>query len=351
MQRPQNQPVKAMRRTDWLLVGGDTILGREIRDLIEEQKLPVNLTLAASRAGENVLSAPEEEDSDITVMHALDRTLVEAADVVLLGGTREANDHAAALARQCAEPPALVDLTGQFEDLPESRLRAPLLETGGEEAGGEAIHTLAHPAAVALARLVALLHPRHRLARVVATILEPVSQQGRAGIDELHNQTLSLLNFREVPQEVFGAQVSFNLLPRYGSGAPRALAEAAGRIEKHLATLCGARGLPLPSVRLIQAPVFHGYCLSVWAEFEKRPPVDVLERALEEAGLDLRRGDVEPVSNVSVAGQVGLGVSDIAEDHADAQAAWFWLAFDNLRAHAEAALLTAGLLARGREAK
>jgi aspartate-semialdehyde dehydrogenase len=326
-----------MRRTDWLLVGGDTILGREIRDLIEEQKLPVNLTLAASRTGENVLSAPEEEDSDITVMHALDRTLVEAADVVLLGGEREANERAVALARQCAERPALVDLTGQFEDLPESRLRAPLLETSEAGGGPETIHTLAHPAAVALARLAALLHARYRLVRVVATILEPVSQQGRAGIDELHNQTLSLLNFREVPQEVFGAQVSFNLLPRYGSGAPRALAEAGG--------------IPLPSARLIQAPVFHGYCLNVWAEFENRPTVSALEHLLEETGIDLRRADGEPVSNVSVAGQVGLGVSDIAEDHADAKAAWFWLAFDNLRAHAEAALLTAGLLARGREAK
>lgn len=340
-----------MRSTDWLLVGGDTILGREICDLIEEQKLPVRLTLASSRAEEHVLSAPEEEDEDIRVMHALDRTLVEASDVVLLAGTREANERAAALARQCAARPALVDLTGQFEDLPESRLRAPLLEAAETPAALETIHTLAHPAAVALARLVALLHAKRRVVRVVATIFEPVSQQGRAGIDELHNQTLSLLNFREVPQEVFGAQVSFNLLPRYGSGAPHALAEAAGRIEKHLATLCGARGLPLPSVRLIQAPVFHGYCLNVWVEFEKRPPLRVLEEWLEEAGIEIRRADVEPASNVSVGGQVGLAVSDIAEDHAAPQAAWLWLAFDNLRAHAEAALLTAGLLARGREAR
>lgn len=338
-----------MRKTDWLLVGGDTILGREICDLIEEQKLPVGVTLASSRPEEHVLSAPEEENEDITVMHALDRTLVEAADVVLLAGAREANERAVALARQAPARPALVDVTGQFEDLPESRLRAPLLETAPDIGEADTIHTLAHPAAVALARLVALLHAKRRVVRVVATIFEPVSQQGRAGIDELHNQTLSLLNFREVPNEVFGAQVSFNLLPRYGRGAPHALSEAAGRIEKHLATLCGTRGIPLPSVRLIQAPVFHGYCLNVWVEFEKRPPVRALEELLEEAGIEIRRADAEPASNVSVGGQVGLAVSDIAEDHAAAQAAWFWLAFDNLRAHAEAALLTAGLLARGRE--
>jgi len=338
-----------MRRTDWLLVGADTILGREICDLVEEQSLPVNLMLASSRVGEHILSAEGGEDDDITVMHALDGTLVEAADVVLLAGAREANERAAALARQCAERPALVDVTGQFEDLPESRLRTPLLEAADAAEEGEQIHTLAHPAAVALARLVTLLHARHRVVRVVATILEPASQQGRAGVEELHSQTLSLLNFRQTPQEVFGAQVSFNLLPRYGSGAPRALAEAAGRIERHLASLLGVQRAPLPSVRLIQAPVFHGYCMSVWMEFEKRPPVSVLERELEEGGIEVRRQDAEPASNVSVAGQVGLAVSDIAEDHAAAQAAWIWLAFDNLRAHAEAALLTAGLAARGRE--
>lgn len=338
-----------MRKTDWLLVGADTMLGREIGELIEEQELPVNLIPASSRVEEHILSAGEGEDEDITVMHALDATLVETADVVLLAGGREANERAAALARQCEPRPALVDVTGQFEDLPESRLRAPLLEAADAADAGEPIHTLAHPAAVALARLVTVLHARHRMARVVATILEPVSQQGRAGVDELHNQTLSLLSFRQTPQEVFGAQVSFNLLPRYGSGAPHGLAEAAGRIERHLASLLGARGAPLPSVRLIQAPVFHGYCMNVWVEFEKRPPVRVLERELEEGGIEVRGPDAEPASNVSVAGQVGLAASDIAEDHAAAQAAWIWLAFDNLRAHAEAALLTAGLLARGRE--
>ncbi len=338
-----------MRKTDWLLVGGDTMLGREIRDLVEEQNLPVNLMLASSRSEEHILSAPDEEDEDITVMHALDRTLVEAADVVLLAGTAEANERAAALARQCAARPALVDVTGQFEGLAESRLRAPLLNADEPAAEAEAIHTLAHPAAVALARLIALLDARHRVARAVATILEPASQQGRAGVDELHNQTLSLMNFRQVPQEVFDAQVSFNLLPRYGRAAPHALAEAAARIERHLATLLGARHAPLPSVRLIQAPVFHGYCMSVWVEFEKRPPAAALERELEEAGLDVRDAAAEPATNVSVAGQVGLAVSDIAEDRSSPQAVWFWLAFDNLRAHAEAALLTAGLLARGRE--
>ncbi len=340
-----------MRKTDWLLVGGETILGREIRDLVEEQDLPVRLHLVSSRPGEHIVSAPEDEDGDLEVMHPLDRTLVEAADVLLLCGEREANERAAALARECASRPALVDLTGQFEDLPESRLRAPLLETGEGQAGEEAIHTLAHPAAVALARLLVLLHARHAVVRAVATILEPVSQQGRAGIDELHNQTLGLLNFRQLPQEVFDAQVSFNLLPRYGSAAPHALCEAAARIERHLATLLGARHVPLASVRLIQAPVFHGYCMSVWVEFAKRPPVGALEHILEEAGIDIRRAGAEPASNIAVAGQVGLTVSDIAEDPAAPQGAWFWLAFDNLRAHAEAALLTAGLLARGREAK
>ena len=337
-----------MRKTEWLLIGGDTILGREIRELVEEQELPVTLQLAASRPAESVVAAPEDDEGDFTVMRALDAALIETADVVLLGGTPEANREAVALARQSRSRPALVDLTGQFEDLPEARLRAPLLEANPGAVPEEAIHTLAHPAAAALARLLDLLHGRHRIVRAVATIFEPVSQQGRAGVDELHQQTVSLLNFRAVPQAVFDAQVSFNLLPRYGSGAPHKLSEAAERIERHLASLLGARRVPLPSVRLIQAPVFHGYCMSLWVEFEKRPPAHVLERELEEAGLDIRRADAEPASNLAVAGQVGLSVSDIAEDRAAPQAAWLWVAFDNLRAHAEAALLTAGLLARRR---
>ena len=44
------------------------------------------------------------------------------------------------------------------------------------------------------------------------------------------------------------------------------------RTERHMATLLSAASrAPIPSIRLIQAPVFHGHTISLWVEFEENP--------------------------------------------------------------------------------
>lgn len=335
-----------MTKSRWLLVGGETLLGKEINDLVEERKLPVVLRMAAGESKETLLTAGEDE---ISVVEPLSAELLADADVVLLGGSVENNREALALARGLARRPAFIDLTGGFEDLPESLLRAPLLEDDALRTEKDALHVPAHPAAAALARLLLLLHQASPLKAAVATILEPASEYGKAGIDELHKQSVSLFNFQPMPKDMFDAQASFNLLPRYGDEAKANLGKIEKRIERHLATLLGARGVPLPSIRVVHAPVFHGYCLSVWAEFTgARPTAAEALAALSGAGIDARGAETEPGSNAGVAGQSGITASDIAEDRSSAKALWLWVALDNLRTLADEALLIAGLLSRGR---
>jgi aspartate-semialdehyde dehydrogenase len=327
-----------MARATWILLGGDTLLGKEIRDLAAERKLPVNLKL---------LSTGDADEPP--AMESLSREDIEGAAVLLLAGPPEASRGALDLARQAARPPVLVDLRGDLEDLPEARLRAPLSEAEAVAAGPGTVHVTVHPAAGALARVLATLHERSPLRRAVAAIFEPASERGREGVDELHKQTVSLFSFQTLPTAVFDAQASFNLLPRYGEDAPVSLGAVERRIERHLATLLAPRGVPLPSVRLIQAPVFHGYCQSLWVQFERRPPAAEVERWCEEAGCDVRRAGADPGTNVSAAGRSGLIASGIAEDRGDSGGMWLWLAGDNLRTAAENALLTAGLASRPEE--
>ena len=170
-------------------------------------------------------------------------------------------------------------------------------------------------------------------------VFEPASERGRRGLDELQQQTVNLLSFKGLPKEVYDAQLSFNLLARYGEEAPEPLEDIEQRIERHMTTLCGISGLaPLPSLRLIQAPVFHGYSFSFWLEFERNPGVDALEDALSADPIDLRGQGFEPPNNVSMAGESGISVGAIAIDRSNAQAAWFWAAIDNVRLAAETAL-------------
>lgn len=331
-----------MKRSKWLLIGGETLAGKEIRELVEERKLPIELALASAEASERILT---ESDGELFVIAPLDATAVKECAVIILAGAAATHRLAWEMVRAAKQRPVVVDATGALEDLPEARLCAPVLEHMPAP-GKSLVYVSAHPAAVALARILKALKAAPAV-ESVATVFEPASERGTAGINELHKQTIELFNFQALPKEQFDTQVAFNLLPRWGDDAPVSLVSVQSRIEDELTTLTGPLGLRPPSIKLVHAPVFHSYVMSVWLRFESaRADAEAVSKALAEAGFEVRGNDVEPGSNSGVASQSGVTISDIAADRTDPKAVWLWVAFDNLRAHADNALLTAALLSR-----
>jgi aspartate-semialdehyde dehydrogenase len=278
----------------------------------------------------------------------LDELAVREATVVILAGAAATHQRAYDIVRQSPAQgrPALVDATGALTDLPEARLCAPVLEHM-PPAAESIVYVPAHPVAVALVRLLKALREAEP-ADVLATVFEPASERGTAGMEELQKQVINLFNFQALPTAVFDAQVAFNLLPRFGEDADVALASVQRHIEDALGSLGGPLGLKPPSIRVVQASVFHSYTLSVWLRFEKAAPeTAVISAALEAQGFEVRGGDTEPGSNSGVASQSGVTISDIAVDRTNPHVCWLWMAFDNLRARADNTLLTAALLSRG----
>ncbi|MCC6858541.1 MAG: hypothetical protein IT158_08275 [Bryobacterales bacterium] len=326
-----------MAKTDTaVLVGSDSLLGREIRELFSSAGLPARLELAAG--SEEEAGSLTEQDEEPALVRQLDRDALESARVVFLAGTREAGREALAAGSEAA----VIDLTYASEDNPAARLRAPSLEPPGYQVPRGAVHVIAHPAAVSIALLLGRLHAAYPLRRAVVHVFEPASERGRKGIDELQQQTVNLFAFKSMPRAVFDAQLTFNLLARLGEEAPENLEEVEQRIERHVATLHSISShAPMPSLRLIQAPVFHGYSLSFWVEFERNPGIEALERVLSPSPVDLRGKGVEPPNIVGVAGQSGVAVGALAADRNDAQACWFWAAVDNIRLSSEEALAVA----------
>ena len=94
----------------------------------------------------------------------------------------------------------------------------------------------------------------------------------------------------------------------------------------------------MPSLRLVHAPVFHGYTISVWAELENNPGIETIEQELSSSNIDVRGKEHEPPTNVGVAGQSGISVGAIAPDRNNPRALWFWVVADNLRIAAENAV-------------
>jgi aspartate-semialdehyde dehydrogenase len=337
-------PDRQSHRSQAVLVGSETLLGREIRDIAATAAPDLDLRLVA--ADEEKPGTLTRLGDEAAVIEPLEADTFSGAQMVFLAGSGESSRKALELAdrTETSNRPVLIDLTYTAEERPDARLRAPAVETEeGEEESP--VRVIAHPAAIAMALFLRRLHMHDPVRRAVIQIFAPASEHGTAGVEELQNQTVSLLSFKSLPRAVFDTQLGFNMLARYGEEAPVSLEESELRIERHLATLLNlpgeGEGAPMPSLRLIQAPVFHGYSFSAWVEFESNPGLEAIESGLASGSIEVRGLEFEPPTNVGQAGQSGITVGAIAADRNDAEACWFWLVADNLRLMAENAVAAA----------
>ncbi len=311
-----------------VLLGGDTPLGREVRERIEATVPDTSVRLIGG-APDSEEDDQDDEPAEPTV--DLDAEALDNAAVVVCAGdaasARAAWDMSGGIAG-----PRFVDLTYALENVPEARLYSAF----NGPATDSTLYIAAHPAASALALIVRRLQARYGLRNIVASVFEPASERGKAGVNELQKQVLSLLSFKPLEKKVFDAQAAFSLLGRYGEEAPEKLEDVEQRIERHLATLLAGAG-PMPSLRLVHAPVFHGHTFSLWLEFEERPEIEDIEADLESEHVEVRGSDVEPPNNVGAAGQPGVSVGLIEADRNSPRGVWLWAAADNYRVAADSA--------------
>ena len=121
--------------------------------------------------------------------------------------------------------------------------------------------------------LATLLEPLKELrpSLAVAQVLMPASTLDQAGLDELFQQTRSIVAMRdEKPTEVFGKQIAFNLLP-VSSADPSDL--------EPLEQILG--GVPAVALQVVRAGVFHSLACSLFVSFEEDPGLDTVRDRLE----------------------------------------------------------------------
>lgn len=312
-----------------VIVGAETLLGREVREVLEASHLNISLRLLNTEA-ETEGTVVTREDDDLVTMERLSPAALKNADAVILAT-------AALRAAPMAKKAQLIDLTSQLE----ATVVAPMVNGPQPVKGPIAI---AHPASIAAGLLLKRL-PANPV-RSVIEVFVPASEHGKEGIGELQQQTINLLSFKPLPQAVFDAQASLNLLSKYGDDAPGSLAKIEDLVARGLLHLVGAARMP--SLRLLHAPVFHGVMLSAWVEFPAPVSRAELEKHLANELVDVRGADVEAPTNVGVAGQTGIQVA-ITEDRQTPNAYWFWAGADNLRLVADNTMVVlTSLFGRGR---
>jgi aspartate-semialdehyde dehydrogenase len=344
-----SRPAKFAKAPQVAVVGGESLAGNDLREVLADSILGGNVKLIGSEdPGTAILT---EEGGEPVVITGLDADNLNGSQVVFFAGTPVATWKAYDLIVG-ERRPVLVDLSGGLEERPEARLRAPAAEPEGYEWPDSPLYIVAHPAASILASFLGRLQRFALVQRSVAQIFEPASERGRRGVEELQRQTVSLLSFQPVAKEVFDAQLSFNMLAAYGTEAAEALEGIEQRIDRHLASLLHLHGaIPMPSLRLVQAPVMHGYSISLWVELDRLVVQDEVEAALSGPAVDVRSRDLEAPNVVDFAGQSGIAAGQIRPDRNNPRGWWFWLVADNFRIFADDAVAIArGALLRSRPA-
>lgn len=282
---------------DLAVLGADDPLGEAVLKLLEEREIPVGqlqaLTLHEPGAsvgfmGEDWPCLPADE---FDFSHAQALLIASRAPAALR--LREA------AARQC---PAM-----------------PILGPDG----------VAPAPAVAVSRVLrcvtALAHP----VAVEAFVVLPVATAGKAGVDELADQSRRLFNLESPEPEVFPLQVAFNLMPFADAGRNQdyetQLAEAARR-------LC--RDVPV-GFSVILAPLFFGAAISLHVLTEKAVDMPALRHALaHQEGITLMETDLPggmptPATDAAESDDVFVG-----QIKPEGNRLRFWLVLDPMRLEA-----------------
>lgn len=319
------------------IVGAASLAGKELNDALGESLLAAaDVVLLDDEGAEGQMTAAGDE---VAFIRRLEPSAFDRLDFVFFAGDAGVTGRHWQDARRAGA--AIIDLTYALEGKKDVLVRSPwvaeALEAGGLSKGQEpdlSTHAVvsAHPAVVMIALAAARLRAKLPLAAVAATVMEPASQHGRAAMDELHQQMVNLLSFQGLPREQYDAQAAFNLLPRLGDAAAVKFAEAGKRIREQYAALA-EDSLPPLALQMVQAPVFHGYAVSMLVELAQPATVEQVEAALAGEHVDIVDSESDPPSNLSATGQesVMVRVSQGRGGIGPGTRFWLWMAADNLK--------------------
>jgi aspartate-semialdehyde dehydrogenase len=324
------------------IVGAATLKGKELKEVLEDRNFPAaDIRLLDD---DESLGQLETVGDEMSFVQPVGRDQFEKVDFAFFASDEKFTRQNYKLARDAGS--AIVDLSYALENEPGVSVSSPWIERELGQAGRLGLESntvvIAHPAAVTLALLLLRARKAGTVTRAVATAFEPVSEQGRRGMDELHEQTVNLLSFQQMPTGVFDSQVAFNMIGRYGESSSQSLEQIERRVSSHLSKLLNVG--TMPSLMLVQAPVFHAHTFSIFLEMEKSVSVGDFSAALAGEHVEVARSPEDFPSNVNVAGKDHILVT-LRRDVSNDKGLWLWAAADNLRLAALTAADCASALA------
>lgn len=329
------------------IAGASTLVGRELKEALSDSPLAAGSFVLLDE--EEAQGQLDQVGDEVTFVQAIAPDAFDYIDFTFFCGSEDLTRKHWRQALRSGS--TVLDLSGALDQEAGVVVRAPWLDFEGLGAEAAAVDLFtpavvpAHPAALALALLLERLQQAAPVRTVFATLLQPASEFGRAALDELHQQTVSLLSFQGPPRDLYDAQAAYNLLAGLGEAAKVSLSAVEARVRRHYAVLSAGR-LPALALQVIHAPVFHGHSFSIAVELERPVEIAALEEALSGGHVDLVLEDTDSPSNLAATGQNDVlvrlrpepNLAQGARNSSLVSRLWLWAASDNLRLCAQNAV-------------
>ena len=311
------------------IVGATGNVGRELLNIMDERDFPAaEVHALASRRSKGREVSYGDKTLKCEVLDDFDFSKV---DVVLMsaGGTLS-KEWAEKIGKKGA---IVIDNSSAWRMDPDVPLVVP--EVNGEDVlGYDKKMIIANPNC-STAQLVMALKPLHdaaKIKRVVVSTYQSVSGSGKAGMDELWNQTKGIfVNDAPEPEE-YPRQIAFNAIPMIGSFREDGFTDEEAKMWNETHKMID------PNIKLtvtcVRVPVFVGHSESVNIEFEEAITPEQAREALRNFdGIQVIDNPEEDqyITPVECKGEWDTFVSRIRVDNTVEHGLSLWVVADNLR--------------------
>jgi aspartate-semialdehyde dehydrogenase len=317
------------------IVGASSLKGKELKDALSESVFAEAEYFLFD--DEETLGQLEQVGDEMTFVRALTPGAFERMDFVFFAGTAEQTREFWKEAQNAGA--SVLDLSFALGAEDGAVLMAPWMQTIPEPRLDTPAYVVAHPAVQMLALTAERIAAVAEIESLGATLLEPASEYDRGAMDELHQQTVKLLSFQPLPQQIYDAQAAFNLLTATSAEARVSVTRIEELVREEYDAI---GGLPPLHFQVTLAPVFHGYIIPVHVVLGESRTVETVKDALRGPHIELVDREESP-SNLSVAGQTDVLVR-VRSSGSRGTDFLLWLAGDNLRLMVATAVDTASNL-------
>jgi aspartate-semialdehyde dehydrogenase len=313
------------------VVGATGNVGREMLNVLAERQFPFDevAAVASGRSTGDLLDFGETGET--LKVRNLEHFDFAGWDIALFAAGSEVSKLYAPKAAQAGC--TVIDNSSFYRMDPDVPLIVP--EVNPEAiAGYRKKNIIANPNC-STAQLVVALKPLHdaaRIKRVVVATYQSVSGSGKAGMDELFEQSRNIFVGDRSEPVKFPKQIAFNVIPQCDSFLED------GSTKEEWKMVVETKKILDSAIKLtatcVRVPVFVGHSEAVNIEFENEISAEEAQTILREApGVLLvdKREDGGYVTPVECVGDYATFVSRVREDSTVENGLSLWVVSDNLR--------------------